>query len=187
MSDPKEKRPLTPEEIDEGISAFLQTASNNRDLRFALVGGVALQAFGYNKGTTDVDFIITDLPVNSYPLKVGVPLSFGGSSYFLNKDIMVDLIVRRDGYAALYQEALDLAVDQAGLPVVTLEYLTAIKFLASRDKDLKAVKWILSEPGRVNSVWIGMLLQRHLGQYTMESWTRFSMPYRKEGRREEDS
>jgi hypothetical protein len=185
MSNPKERRFLTRQEIDDGISAFLLTASSNPDLRFALVGGVALQAFGYPKGTKDVDFIITDLPTELYPLERGGPLDIGGASYFVNKTIEIDLIVRRDSYKALYEEALGQAVDQAGLPIITLEYLAAVKFLASRQKDLDAVRWILSEPGRVNSVWIGMLLERHLGQYAGESWTRFSMPYLKEHPREE--
>jgi hypothetical protein len=185
MSNPKEKSLLTPKEIDECISAFLLTASNNPDIRFALVGGVALQAFGYPEGTKDVDFIVTDLPKELYPLEEGLPLDIGGSSYFVNKTIEVDLIVRRDGYKTLYEEALDHAVDQAGLPIITLEYLAALKYLAGRPKDLNAVRWILSGPGRVNSVWIGMLLEQHLGQYARESWTRFSMPYRKEHPREE--
>lgn len=177
MSTAKKKRLLTPGEIDDGISAFLTTAARNLDIGFALIGGVALQAYGYPRGTTDVDFILTDLPKEIEPLEAVDVLHIGGASYLALHSITIDLIVRQDGYKALYQEALKKAVDQAGLPVVTLEYLAAMKFLAARDKDLDAVRWILSEPGRVNSIGIYDLIGRHIGQYAKEAWLRFALPF----------
>lgn len=181
MSTSEEKRFLSVDEINWAIIATLEAGSRHSDFRIAILGGVAMQIYGYSKRTTDVDFVVNETLEGRSPFRIDKPLGFGGLAYTLEGGIPVDLIVRDDEYKLLYHEALDRAIEQAGVPVVTSEYLAAIKFIANRDKDIEAVRWLLKDPGKINSIAVGDILRRTCGQFAQEQWTKLSSPYRGAG------
>lgn len=169
--DDPEKRSLDPQEVDRAIRAMLKVVSKKPDIKIAIVGGIALQIYGSNRATTDVDFISNWTLGNQSTFTIDRPLSIGGLRYLLEDDIPVDLIVRRDAYKALYDEALDHAVDQGGVPVITADYLTAMKFAAGRQKDFNAVAWLLDREGLVDTANVSKIIERTLGgQVAKDAW-----------------
>ncbi len=96
-------------------------------------------------------------------------LSFGGSRSVARNGVPIDVIVRSDGYQALYDEALMAAKRTAGvpIPVVTLPYLGAMKMAAGRGKDQQDLAWILVESGVSYPVLRKVVLQ-HLGPYAAD-------------------
>lgn len=99
--------------------------------------------YGSPRLTHDVDFIAdTTAGIVGAPLRRVGGLIFGGAACKLGK-IPVDIIVRSDGYAALYDAALDNAGLVGGVRVVTAPYLAAMKMAAHRDKDTVDLMWLL--------------------------------------------
>lgn len=152
---------LDPAKIEAALEIAASVAKAEQ-LRVALVGGVALQLYGSDRFTADVD-----IAADRYPTKVtteGV-LSFGGIMTRL-ADVPVDFIVRDDHYADLYDAAVDHArrVPGVPLPVATLPYLGAMKMAAGRGKDLQDLGFILTRSG-VNYKTLRNVVVEHLGPY----------------------
>lgn len=109
----------------------------------ALAGGVALSLYGSKRLTRDID-ILSDRPLRGPGFKNLGSLSFGGQKLLTPSGVPLDVIIRDDKYAELYEAALEasLAVSirkRPGgwpIPVVPLEYLLTMKLQASRDKDV---------------------------------------------------
>lgn len=172
MSDETKRRFLSPDEVDQVVRAMLDVVSGKPDLSVAIAGGIALQIYGSDKPTTDVDFLSNWTLGPQDAFQIQGPLSFGGLTYNLG-DIPVDLIVRNDGYRKLYEEALENVVDYMGVPVVTPEYLAAMKFSAGRPKDIVAVAWLLGQKDLLDVEKVGDILRRTLGgQVAGDLWKR---------------
>jgi hypothetical protein len=110
----------------------------------ALVGGLAMQAYGSTRATRDVDVLAPDVDL---PRDIGrtKKLTIGGVSYVRN-GIPVDVIVRCDEEQALYEFARVTSRKIAGIPipVVTPECLALMKYTARRDKDMLDLRFLLA-------------------------------------------
>ena len=162
MSNPRKIKFLDPREIEDTISEVAELA-RSQGIEVALVGGVAMEIYGSDRLTKDVDVASREPLRDIVRLR---PLSFGGHACLTARTKHpVDIIVRQDDYAALYDSALDRAVD-VGLPlrVVTAEYLAALKMAANRDKDQgdlkKLVELSVLDLGLARSI-----IKKYLGEY----------------------
>jgi hypothetical protein len=128
----------------ERAAAKLAELARRQHVRIALIGGFALQKFGSPRFTSDLDTVVSG-PLRG--LRPGKPLSFGGIRTVLTGKIPVDLILRDDSYALLYEKGLDHAIRIPGcvLPIVPLEYIAAMKLAAHRSKDLMDLEFLIAE------------------------------------------
>lgn len=124
---------------------------------FALIGGAALQAYGLERYTKDVDFAVSESQTaRALALWQGQsrPLRIGGVS-LRTEDSAIDLVDRRVALQALFEEAIEATVREgfvvrAGgevVPVAPLEYLIAMKIAAPRDQDEADLAFLLGRPG----------------------------------------
>ena len=99
-------------------------------IRHALAGGLAVGAHGYARATKDVDFLVGDEAFETHgslvTFKSGVPIQVGG--------VMVDYLSPTALGPHLFQ-ALDSPVKSAGIPIVPMEALIAMKLIAHRRQD----------------------------------------------------
>jgi hypothetical protein len=172
---PSKGRVLSPEEIDQTIDALVKAVAMQPSMRFAVAGGVAMQAYGYPLPTKDVDSLADKTFGNQPYFEFFMPLSFGGKMYVSHQnEVKLDIIVRGDAYQALYEEALQHPVLHGGVPVLSPEYLGVIKFAAKRPKDLKALAWLLGVPDLLDAEKAGSIVHRTLGgQYALEVWNEY--------------
>lgn len=140
--------PLTPEQIKAALKAIANQARKS-GVKWALVGGTAMQRYGSPRYTFDID-IIADRPFDLEPHHM---LAIGGYAYELETDtgvMDVDVIIRDDDYRPLYVEALRKArLDDSGIPVITPEYMVALKMAAGRGKDEDDLLWLIKN-GKVD-------------------------------------
>jgi hypothetical protein len=160
---------LDPAKIEVAINE-VGAIVRNAHVGIALAGGCALQLYGSDRFTADVDFVLNGYPPLSQsqlPRK-GV-LAFGGLKTSAPNGVPVDLIVRDDQYANLYDEALDHAGRLAGVsvPVITLPYLGAMKMVAGRGKDQQDLQFILLDSG-VSYKKLRSVVAEHLGVYAAD-------------------
>jgi len=132
------------------ISAAVEASKALRraDVDHALVGGLAVAAYGYPRATRDVDFVIGDSGFeehgNIVTLAPGVPIGIG--------DVPVDVLPIRDDESHLL-EALNRAESTYGVPVLPLEALIYMKLDSGRRKDLGDVAELLDlHPSRLEAV-----------------------------------
>lgn len=122
--------------------------------KIAMVGGAAMQFYGSDRLTKDVDFVADDTDPADRPasrLRFLSDLSFGGKRYLAPGDIPVDVIVRKDEAAPLYEASLDAAdPTDEGFFIVTPEHLAAMKFDAMRAKDEIDLLWLLAQKDLVD-------------------------------------
>jgi hypothetical protein len=153
---------LDPRAIEETIVEIAEIAARER-ADVVLVGGVAMEIYGSDRMTKDVDFASLTMLEG---VKIVKPLSFGGyAAKSTATGHPVDIIVRSDEYSSLYAEAIDHAVD-AGLPVrvVSPEYLAATKMAAGRDKDEMDLKTLI-RLGVIDVAKTRSIVKSHLGEY----------------------
>lgn len=152
---------LEPEQIEAAIRE-VEVAAKTYGIRVALVGGLAMQVYGSDRLTLDVDFAADGV----YPLEKSRPLSFGGVQGYATNGVKVDLIVRGDDYADLYQTALEAATfdSDIGSRVVLVEYLAAMKVAAARPKDDADLAYLITE-GALDTVRTREIIKRFLGVY----------------------
>lgn len=139
-------------------------AQNN--IEWALVGGVALNLYGSDRLTKDVDIIASArLPVPQEQI-VG-QLRQGGERLQTvtdKKTVEVDWIIRNDEFKVLFQVALKEAVKIDEIPVLTPEWLVILKFIAGRFKDQEDAVFLLSRKGLVDRNLIKEKIIEHLGR-----------------------
>ncbi len=149
----------------EAIDAVSKIADEN-DIDWALVGGIAMNLYGSDRLTKDIDIISTRrLPVS--PEKIAGPLRQGGERYVIQtkkRPANVDWIIRNDGFKKMFQEALAESVEISGTPVITPEWLVILKFIAGRFKDQEDAIFLLSRKGLVNRKVIKDKIVKHAGQ-----------------------
>lgn len=165
------KKYLSTKEIDRAIEAMRKVASN-KQIPVALVGGTAMQYYGSDRLTQDVDFIGARTLGHQNMFKPMELLIFGGLAYTIEGDIPVDLIVRKDGYKQLYEEALRNAITAPdGTPIVTPEHLAAMKFGSGREKDLLDLAYLVTTPKVVDMEKAAQIVFRTLGgQHAKQVW-----------------
>ena len=134
------------------VAAILGELATRQKTTVALVGGFALQYFGSPRLTGDVD-VIAGGPLRA--LEPTESLSFGGQRTTVvasgnevvgvNVLVPVDVIVRDDEFAGLYEAALDHVVDKgAPLLIVEPEYIAAMKLVARRPKDEEDLAFLVT-------------------------------------------
>ena len=127
--------------------------------------------YGSDRLTGDID-VIGDRRAEDL-LPRGKPLSFGGVQTHAPNGVPVDLVVRDDVYAGLYEEALDKSVRMKGVPMLVArpEYIAAMKLAAGRARDMADLEWlILTKTADVKKTRI--VFRRTLGPYAAQEWDR---------------
>ncbi len=156
---------LSQQEIRDAIEEIVKIAKSER-VAIALIGGCALQLYGSTRFTADIDFasdnLIDDLPR-------GTALSFGGEQTHASNGVTVDLIIRDDRWAPLYEAAIETAKRVPGTkaPVARPEYLLAMKMQARRPKDEADIDFLLRS-GVVNLKRAKKIVEEYLGGYAEE-------------------
>lgn len=164
---------IDPAQIDE-VLRLMKGVAGEKGVSFALVGGVAMQAYGSDRLTLDVDFVGSETLGPQKVFEIVRPLTFGGLSYKAPNGVGVDLIVRNDAYRALYEEALRNATSTPdGTPVVRAEYLAVLKFVSARDKDLLDLSYLLTAPSVLDREKAKDIVFRLLGgQFAVDVWNK---------------
>lgn len=159
------KKNVSPEKLD---AAALEVSNQLRKdgIASALVGGLALQAYGSSRHTGDVDLIVSRTPAYR---PVG-RLTFGGIIVKASNGIVVDLIDRRDGYRRLYVQALKHSeTTPFGVRIVTPPYLMAMKLAAGRSHDEDDLKrLVVLRPRDVPKA--ATLIERLLGYFARDEF-----------------
>lgn len=167
---PRRRKPsskfLSTDQIDKATALLVANWKGSQGGRIALIGGAALHFYGSDRFTKDVDFISDDTrPADeSSDLEAISRLSFGGRRYMAPGGIPVDVIVREDHSAELYEAALDSAEPtEEGFLIVTPEYLAAMKFDAARPKDQTDLLWMLAQGDLVNVKKAAAIIEKYCG------------------------
>lgn len=134
----------------------------------ALAGGVALMTYGSDRFTRDID-IVCGAPIAGLPqIK---PLAFGGYQSHTPSGVPTDLIIRDDEFAMLYAEALVNSINLHGLsmPIVSCEYLAAMKLVAGRPKDLADLEFLILRED-TDLAATRKIIKRNLGAYAAKDF-----------------
>ncbi|MCC7380885.1 MAG: hypothetical protein IT384_03595 [Deltaproteobacteria bacterium] len=144
---------------------------------FALIGGLALDAWGIPRATKDADLAV---PVGaaepaaeriSGPNTEVRPLRIGGVGLREPaRDLRIDLIDRRFHFAPLFAEAIQEAKDanrrarvgEREIPLVSLEHLLAMKLVSGSPKDDIDARRIVGLE-RLVYARARSIVERHLG------------------------
>lgn len=169
MSRGKKTRFLDPREIEQGIDEVARLA-REQEIRVVLIGGATLQLFGSDRLTKDVDFAADDMVEG---IEVLGPLDFGGVSGKTPSGVPVDLVVRDDKYEQLYEAAMDHAVHVEGvpIPVVTPEFMIALKMVAGRPKDDIDLDFLVLDSG-ADLAKARAIVEKFLGLYAADDLDR---------------
>jgi hypothetical protein len=124
------KRPasvLSPEVV--AAARIASKALSKAGIRHVLIGGLAVNAYGFVRNTTDVDFLVgseayVEQPGGFVTLAPGVPIAIGS--------VVVDTL---DDDALSEDETEDPETEWEGVPLVSLEGLFFLKLKAWRRKD----------------------------------------------------
>lgn len=146
--------------------AEIEALAQREGVRVALVGGLAMQIYGSDRMTADLDFI-ADGPL---PLRDSEPLTFGGVRGLASNGVMVDIIVRDDKYARLYADALVRAIVLDGLNVVQAEHLAAMKLAAGRPKDDLDLEFLVTSEDAMDRAAAREIIRHYLGEYAAEDF-----------------
>ena len=168
----KKRELVDPKRLLEAVEEMADIA-NHETVNIALVGGFAMQVYGSDRFTKDID-VVTDSTTPLESLAVEGKLTFGGEQVIASNGIKVDVIRRNDDHEDLYDEALDKAEDVEDIPwmrVVTPEYLLAMKMQAARPKDDIDMTFLI-EAEVVDLVLARKIIKKHLGSFAAEDLDR---------------
>ena len=158
---PKKLKFLNAADIESAIDEISHKAAEHH-VRVALLGGAAMQLYGSDRLTVDVDFVAED----TLPIVDPEPLRFGGIAGKTEGGVPVDLLIREDEATELYEAALSSAQRMEGVlvPVVTPEFLAVMKLAAGRTKDRQDLLYLLMS-GEANADATRKIAYRFLGYY----------------------
>ncbi len=124
---------VDPARLTEALNQIAQLAKKE-GVRVALCGGFAMQLYGSDRLTGDLDVVANKLITT---LPEGTPLTFGGNQTEAPNGVPTDIIVRTDQAKKIYTAALTAAkrISSVPVPVVTPEFLAVMKLVAKRGKD----------------------------------------------------
>jgi hypothetical protein len=167
---PSKKRVLAPEILNRAVEEVAIFAEQNH-MRVALVGGYALQLYGSDRLTGDIDVITDEIAPDTPQIKL---LSFGGVQIETHDGVPVDLIVRSDDFQPLYDEALDktVRIENVAMPVVQPEYIAAMKMVADRTRDELDLEWLILS-GTIDIDKTKQVIRQFLGLYAAKSFDQF--------------
>lgn len=143
----------------QAVEIITELAAEN-GVSWALVGGLAMNLYGSDRLTKDIDVIadkLLPLPQNQIVGK----LKQGGERFNAETKktvVSVDWIIRNDVFKSMFAEALKSAVKINGVPVLTPEWLVILKFIAGRFKDQEDAVFLLSRNNLVNR----NLIKKHI-------------------------
>ena len=139
-----------PTEIGIEAAELVTAVANENNIAIALAGGIAMHIYGFTRATTNVDMLAQAV----LPLKSLSELSFGGENYQVTvseRVVSVDVIVRNDELAKIYQTALNQAKEtDIGIKIISPEWLVVMKYFSARAKDKIDLIWLLQEEGLVD-------------------------------------
>lgn len=159
---------LSAERMAEAVAQIAELAKEAGE-RVILIGGAAMQLYGSDRLTLDVDFAAD----NHLPSLVRHgKLLFGGEQTVAPNGVSVDFVVRSDEFRSLYREAVKMAqtIEGVPMPVVRPEHLVAMKMVAGRDKDLTDLTHLLGVAGLVDVVKTRAIVHQHLGAYAAKDF-----------------
>ncbi len=96
------KRFLSPDALAQAVSE-VGAIARAADVDVIVIGGYAMQHYGSDRLTCDVDFAVS-APLAALPK--GQLLKFGGVRTVAPSGVPIDVILRRDAYARLYTAAV---------------------------------------------------------------------------------
>lgn len=126
--------------------------AEENNVNWALVGGLAMNLYGSDRLTKDIDVIADKLLPLPQSQIVG-KLKQGGERFNAETDknvVSVDWIIRNDVFKSMFNQALKAAVKINYVPVLTPEWLVILKFIAGRFKDQEDAVFLLSRNGLVD-------------------------------------
>lgn len=166
------KKFLSIEQLEKAVDEVTRVFEQFHGSLPVLIGGFALQLYGSDRLTTDVDFIAEE---ESYEgeFELRGYLAFGGVGVVTSEGVPVDLVVREDEYAALYLAAAEDAIEVDGIsaPVARLEYLAAMKMAAGRGKDMLDLEFIAGSD-ELNRAETREIIDKYLGLYAAKAFDR---------------
>jgi hypothetical protein len=142
-----------------------------------LVGGFAMQLYGSDRLTGDLDFAAERLGPEALP--EGKPLTFGGYQTTAPNGVPVDIIIRSDKYAGLYAAAIeDPAIWKGGpldgLLVARPEYLAAMKMVAGRKRDEADLDFLIVSD-TIDTEATRYIIRNHLGPYAADEFEELAL------------
>lgn len=152
MNRPKINLDVIDEDSATQTVEIITKLAEENGIDWALVGGLAMNLYGSDRLTKDIDIIADKLLPMSEKQIVG-RLKQGGERYNTETDekvVTVDWIIRNDEFKPLFNEALKAAVKINDVPVLTPEWLVILKFIAGRFKDQEDAVFLLSRNGLVD-------------------------------------
>ncbi len=151
-------------ELSQALSDLVKELSD-RNLRYAVIGGVAMSMRGRVRATEDVDLIIDGNREEAMELFASLPTEIFGSLVsdtasvvqaarilplkHLKTQVGLDLAIGESGLEQqILARATDVAVGSYAFRVATAEDLILMKLLAGRAKDLDDVNALAKSKGK---------------------------------------
>lgn len=176
------KRLLDPATLERAADEIAELAER-ANINVALTGGFALQLYGSQRLTGDIDFVAEAVIPGLLEIR---RLSFGGVATETPSGVPVDLIVRDDDVADLYEEALRVAhlEEELGYRVIVPEYLAAMKLYAGRRRDLDDLAYLVTSES-LDFKRARFIIRKHLGVYAVKDFDAFVAEARWQKERDE--
>ena len=154
--------------LDEDLIHFW-TILNKYSVQYIMVGGFAVNLYGYTRATNDIDLLINDDIVNRQKLagafsELGYGnISFetlqfvpGWTNFYIGAGIQLDIMTSLKGVDLSFDECLRMApvaeIEGVMVPFLHINHLIQNKKVVNRPKDqidvmeLEKIKKILDEP-----------------------------------------
>jgi len=154
--------------LDEDLIHFW-TILNKYSVQYIMVGGFAVNLYGYTRATNDIDLLIKDDIVNRQKLagafsELGYGnISFetlqfvpGWTNFYIGAGIQLDIMTSLKGVDLSFDECLRMApvaeIEGVMVPFLHINHLIQNKKVVNRPKDqidvmeLEKIKKILDEP-----------------------------------------
>jgi hypothetical protein len=168
----EDRKAYSPERLDEATAQLTELAEK-AGVKIALCGGLAMQSYGSERLTKDVDLVAPNVAWAS-SLPVVRQLTFGGVQMTAPNGVPVNLIVRVDEFRGLYDSALQNGVSREGVAclVIAPEHLAAMKLAARRPRDTLDLHWLISSKS-IDVEATRNLVHRYLGgQFAAQEFER---------------
>ena len=168
MSSSSSSRFLDPESLRDAALRVASIATRQR-VPVLLIGGYAMQFYGSDRLTGDVDFAASAMLRG---LPAGEPLSFGGKQTLAPNAVPLDLVIRNDDFAPLYEAAILKPRHHRslpGVPIVRAEFLAAMKMVAGRPKDNADLDSLVLS-GNLNIPAARKVIAKFLGPYAAQEF-----------------
>ncbi|MEP7278954.1 MAG: nucleotidyltransferase [Bacteroidota bacterium] len=155
--------------LDEDLIHFWKIL-NNYSVQYIMVGGFAVNLYGYTRSTTDLDLFLKDDFQNRQNLanafsELGYgDISFehlqfvpGWTNFQIGTGVQLDIMTSLQGLDLSFDECLEMApvaeIEGTRVPFLHINHLIQNKKVVNRPKDqldvieLEKIKKILGEPG----------------------------------------